>query len=80
MNKQILEALMLRYQAKRAEGIVNLNTYLTAAVGVGEHPNIVDECDKLMEQISSAQGKMDTIVGMIKADEENAKANAKEDK
>ena len=41
MNKQILEALMMRYQAQKVEAIVNLNTYLTAAVGVGEHPNIV---------------------------------------
>ena len=45
MNQK-LEALLLKYQAQRAEAIVNLNTYMTTAVGVAEHPNVVDECHK----------------------------------
>ena len=77
MNKQILEALMIRYQAQRVEAITNLNTYLTAAVGVGEHPNIVAECDKLMKQISEAEGNMETIQKLVKESEEK---NAEENK
>ena len=77
MNKQILEALMVRYQAQRVEAIVNLNTYMTAAVGVGEHPNIVAECDKLMKQISEAEGNMETIQKLVKESEEK---NAEENK
>ena len=77
MNKQILEALKIRYQAQRVEAIVNLNTYMTAAVGVGEHPNIVAECDKLMKQISEAEGNMETIQKLVKESEEK---NAEENK
>ena len=77
MNKQILEALMMRYQAQKVEAIVNLNTYLTAAVGVGEHPNIVGECDKLMKQISEAEGNMETLQKLVK---ESETKNAEEDK
>ena len=72
MNKQILEALMIRYQAQKAEAIVNLNTYITAAVGVGEHPNVVAECDKLLKQISEADGNMETIQKLVKESEKNA--------
>ena len=77
MNKQILEALMMRYQAPKVEAIVNLNTYLTAAVGVGEHPNIVGECDKLLKQISEAEGNMETLQKLVK---ESETKNAEEDK
>ena len=77
MNKQILEALMMRYQAQKVEAIVNLNTYLTAAVGVGEHPNIVGESDKLLKQISEAEGNMETLQKLVK---ESETKNAEEDK
>ena len=61
MNKQILEALMVRYQAQRVEAIVNLNTYMTAAVGVGEHPNIVHEVEKLLKEIKDAKEMLDEL-------------------
>ncbi len=77
MNKQILEALMVRYQAQKVEAITNLNIYLTAAVGVGEHPNVVGECDKLLKQISEAEGNMETIQKLVKESEEK---NAEENK
>lgn len=77
MNKQILEALLMRYQANRAEAIVNLNTYLTAAVGVGEHPNVVDECDKLIGHIAAAEGKAETIQSMVKKQEEESNEETK---
>ena len=50
---------------------------MTAAVGVGEHPNIVAECDKLMKQISEAEGNMETIQKLVKESEEK---NAEENK
>ena len=71
MNKQILEALMMRYQAQKVEAIVNLNTYLTAAVGVGEHPNIVEECDKLVKQIATANEGLETLAVLFTKPEDN---------
>lgn len=78
MNKQILEAIIMRYQAQKAEAMTNLNIYLTGAVGVGEHPNIVSECDKLIQKISEADGNMKMIQTMVK--ESEAVANAEEAK
>ena len=62
---QILEALIMRYQAQRVEAVTNLNIYLTNAVGVGEHPNIVEEADKLLSKISDADGKIETINKLV---------------
>ena len=38
---QILESLLLRYQAQKVEAVTNLNIYLTNPCGVAEHPNVV---------------------------------------
>ena len=57
----IIDALKAKYVAKRLEAIANLQTYLSTAVGVGEHPDIVSECDKLINTISEAEGKLQTL-------------------
>ena len=61
MTQQIIDALVARYQAQKLEALSNLNIYLTAAVGVGEHPNIVDECDKLIAKVSEANERIETL-------------------
>ena len=61
MTQQIIDALVARYQAQKLEALTNLNVYLSAAVGVGEHPNIVDECDKLIAKVSEANERIETL-------------------
>ena len=65
MSKQIVDALQAKYIAQKLEAIANLQNYLSNPVGVGEHPNIVDECDKLVQQISDADGYLATLQSMI---------------
>lgn len=52
---------MQKYNADRAVAVANLNNYLTSAAGVAEHPNVVGEMDKLVAQISEADGKLATL-------------------
>ena len=52
MTQELITALETRYQADIAEAKANLQNYLSNSVGVGEHPNIVAECDKLITQIT----------------------------
>ena len=61
----IIEALQAKYVANRLEAIANLQTYLSTSVGVGEHPDIVLECDKLISKISEAEGKLVTLKTLI---------------
>jgi len=61
IGKQILDALKKRYQAQVAEGFATINIYLQHPVGIGEHPQHLDEVDKLLGQIKEAEEKMSLI-------------------
>ena len=61
MTQEIINALIAKYNADIIIARTNLNNYLKNSVGVGEHPNIVGECDKLIELISAAEGKVETL-------------------
>jgi hypothetical protein len=61
----VIDALKAKYVAQRLEAMANLQTYLSAAVGVGEHPNIVAECDELIGKVSEAEGKLSTLTAIV---------------
>tara|TARA_B100001778_G_C18249288_1_gene477019 strand:+ start:152 stop:397 length:246 start_codon:yes stop_codon:yes gene_type:complete len=79
MTQQIIDALVAKYTAQKLESITNLNVYLQASVGVGEHPNIVAECDKLIDQIAVADGKIETLKALAQSSNEIAAANESSD-
>ena len=79
MTQQIIDALVARYQAKKLEALSNLNIYLTAAVGVGEHPNIVDECDKLIAKVSEANERIETLRTIVDQSNQVAAQNESSD-
>ena len=54
----IIEALEKRYEAQLAESDATLKIYLENSVGIGEHPQHVDECDKLIAKIAEAEEKL----------------------
>ena len=54
----IIEALEKRYEAQLAESDATLKKiYLENSVGIGEHPQHVDECDKLIAKVAEAEEK-----------------------
>ena len=61
IGKQILDALKKRYQGQIAEGFATINIYLQHPVGIGEHPQHLDEIDKLLGQIKEAEEKLSLI-------------------
>mgnify|MGYP003154960328 CR=1 FL=1 len=74
----ILQALALKYQAQRAEAMTNLNIYLNNPAGIGEHPGVVEECAKLIDAISTAQGSIDQISDILSRMTTNEEENTKE--
>ena len=60
-RKLILEALTDRYNAQISEAEATIKVYLENPVGIGEHPQIVDEVDKLIEKIANAEEKIKVI-------------------
>ena len=61
MRSEKLAALKKRYQAQIAEGFATINIYLQHPVGIGEHPQHLDEVDKLLGKIKEAEEKMSLI-------------------
>ena len=58
MRRAILEALRARYDAEIAEADATANIYLDNSVGIGEHPQHIEEIDKLLQKIVDAQEKL----------------------
>ena len=63
---EMLNALKLRYQAQIAEAKATINIYLFKPVGIGEHPQHLDEIDKLLGKIAEAEDKLEVIEKWMK--------------
>ena len=63
---EMLEALKKRYEAQIAEGIATINIYLKHPVGIGEHPQHLDEIDILLDKIKEAEEKISLIERWVK--------------
>ena len=61
MQSEKLEALKKRYEAQVAESLSKLNIYVRNSVGIGEHPQHLDEIDKLLQKIVDAEEKIKVI-------------------
>ena len=61
MKKAILTALEARYEAQIAEADATVKIYLENSVGIGEHPQHIDEVDKQLEKIAAAQEKLGVL-------------------
>ncbi len=58
MKRAILEALEARYNAQMAESDATIKIYLENSVGIGDHPQHIDEVDKQLTKITEAQEKL----------------------
>tara|TARA_R100001591_G_C4309806_1_gene172587 strand:+ start:668 stop:856 length:189 start_codon:yes stop_codon:yes gene_type:complete len=62
----MLEALKKRYEAQVAESIATINIYLSNPVGIGEHPQHLEEINKLLQVIVDAEEKIKVIERWVK--------------
>jgi hypothetical protein len=58
MKEQILNALLAKYESDLLVARTSLEIYLTNPAGIGEHPQVIEEADKLVNDISTAQGNL----------------------
>ena len=61
MRRAILDALRLKYEAEIAEADATANIYLENSVGIGEHPQHIEEVNKQIEKIANAKEKLDVL-------------------
>ena len=73
MTNEIVNALTAKFNADKLKAFANLQIYLTNPAGIGEHPDIVGECEKLLDDISSAEGKLQTLQQLLSKNVEETK-------
>ena len=61
MREAILTALEDRYNAQISEADATLKIYLENSVGIGEHPQHIDEVDKQLQKIADADEKLKAL-------------------
>ncbi len=56
-----IDALRAKYNAQRLEALATLEVYMKNSVGIGEHPQIIEEMDKLVKSIAEANDCLETL-------------------
>tara|TARA_Y100001937_G_scaffold67650_1_gene92487 strand:+ start:148 stop:402 length:255 start_codon:yes stop_codon:yes gene_type:complete len=60
-NTLLYKALKDKYVAAISEAEATIEIYFNQSVGIGEHPQHVEEMDKLICKIADAEDKLDTL-------------------
>lgn len=58
IGKRMFESLILKYESEVAEAEATLMVYMENPVGIGEHPQHLEEMDKFVEQLANASDKL----------------------
>ena len=61
LRQKLLEALNKKYDADIAQADSTIQIYLDNSVGIGEHPQHLEEIDKLLQKTVDAQEKKDIL-------------------
>lgn len=57
----MLDALKAHYEAKRLEALSTLEIYFQNPVGIGEHPQHLEEMQKFIQQLTDADDAIETL-------------------
>ncbi len=60
-NLLLIDALRKKYEAEIADAYASALIYFNSSVGIGEHPQFINELDRLITKISNAEVNLDTI-------------------
>jgi methylaspartate ammonia-lyase len=61
ITEKLYEALTNKYAAQIAEAEATLMIYLNNPVGIGEHPQHLEEMDKFVDQLTNAKDKLEAL-------------------
>ena len=61
ISEKMYDALSLKYRSEMAESEATLLVYFTNSVGIGEHPQHIEEMDKMVEKMVNATDKLNSL-------------------
>ena len=60
-DNPLFKALAKKYEAQIAHAYATLLIYFDSSVGIGEHPQHIDEMDKQLDIMSTAEEKLQSL-------------------
>jgi hypothetical protein len=66
ISQKMYEALTLKYRSEMAEAEATLLVYFNNPVGIGEHPQHLEEMDKSVDKMANAKGKLEMLETVYK--------------
>ena len=72
-NKNVIyDALKAQFEAQRQKALATLTIYLTNPVGIGEHPQHIEEMEKIARSLAEADDVISTLERTFEPTEESA--------
>ena len=62
VSRELFKSLVKRYESVVQTNRSSLLVYLTNPVGIGEHPQHIDEMDKMLTEITEANDKLEYLL------------------
>jgi len=69
LQQKMYYDLIKKYEAEIAEAEATLTIYFTTPVGIGEHPQHLEEMDKMVDKLATAKDKIERLTEIIKFEE-----------
>ncbi len=66
ISEKMYESLCLKYRSEMAEAEATLLIYFNNPVGIGEHPQHLEEMDKFVEKMTNAKDKLEMLETVYK--------------
>ena len=62
IRDRLVKAMRKKYEADMETALATIDIYLTNSVGIGEHPQHIQEIDKLLSNYCTAKEKLESLV------------------
>jgi len=61
VGERVFRATCAVFAAKRDKALANLHNYFSNPTAIGEHPDLVEECEKLVIDVHDAEGCLEVL-------------------
>ena len=69
LSSLTIDALKKESQAKEAKALAILQNYFANSAGIGEHPDIVEECSKQLKDLAEARENLKLLAQLTQPGE-----------
>jgi hypothetical protein len=79
VTAQLIRACAARYEAERNAAIAETLVYLRNPVGVGDHPNLIDQISELVDKAAAADERLQIMTKFFQIQETPTSAPGADD-